>query len=113
MFSVLIIIHVIMCFILILVVLLQTGKGADMGAAFGGASQTLFGSAGPTGFLGKMTTVAAIIFMVTSLTLAWWSSNRKAASLIPALKEEKVNSKSRINKGGEPAKQKEIPPQSR
>jgi len=83
MFSVLVFVHVAMCIILILIVLLQTGKGADIGAAFGGASQTIFGSAGPTSFFGKLTTGAAVIFMITSLTLAWWSSNRKAASVIP------------------------------
>ena len=68
---VIIITHVIVCFALILIVLLQTGKGQDMGAAFGGASQTLFGSAGPATFLNKLTTVAAIIFMLTSLALAF------------------------------------------
>jgi len=59
------------CIILILVILLQAGKGANMGAAFGGSSQTVFGSSGPAGFLGKMTTVVAIIFMLTSLTLSY------------------------------------------
>jgi len=47
---------------MILTVLLQTGKGADMGAAFGGSSQTVFGSSGPGTFLGKMTTFIAIFF---------------------------------------------------
>ena len=113
MFSVLITIHVIMCFILILVVLFQTGKGADMGAAFGGSSQTLFGSAGPTGFLGKLTTIAAVIFMGNSLTGAWWSSNKRAASLIPDAKQARVDDRAGANKSGEPSRQKEIPPQSR
>ncbi|MCD6586574.1 MAG: preprotein translocase subunit SecG [Desulfobacteraceae bacterium] len=64
-------IHVIVCIALILIVLLQTGKGADMGAVFGGAgSQALFGNTGAATFLGKMTTVAAVVFMITSLTLA-------------------------------------------
>jgi len=63
--------HVAVCIILILVILLQAGKGANMGAAFGGASQTVFGSSGPAGFLGKMTTVTAILFMITSLTLSY------------------------------------------
>lgn len=63
--------HVIVCIILILVILLQAGKGANMGAAFGGSSQTVFGSSGPAGFLGKMTTVVAILFMITSLTLSY------------------------------------------
>lgn len=65
------IVHVTVCIALILVVLLQTGKGADMGAAFGGGgSQTLFGSAGPTNILSKGTTIVAIVFMLTSLGLA-------------------------------------------
>ena len=75
----LIIIHVLVCIALIMIVLLQTGKGADMGAAFGGgSSQTLFGSTGASTFLSKATTGAAIIFMVTSLGLAWMSSHRTA-----------------------------------
>ncbi len=73
----LIIIHILVCIALIMIVLLQTGKGADMGAAFGGgSSQTLFGSTGASTFLSKATTGAAILFMVTSLTLAYLSSHR-------------------------------------
>ena len=69
-------IHIIVCVALILIVLLQTGKGADMGAVFGGAgSQTLFGSSGASTFLGKLTTAAAIVFMLTSLTLAYISKS--------------------------------------
>ena len=63
--------HIVVCVILILVILLQAGKGANMGAAFGGSSQTVFGSSGPASFLGKMTTVVAILFMITSLTLSY------------------------------------------
>ena len=74
--AVIIVIHIIVCFALILIVLLQTGKGASMGAAFGGASQTIFGSTGPAGFLGKLTAGAAVIFMLTSLSLAYISSHR-------------------------------------
>jgi preprotein translocase subunit SecG len=65
------IIHVVVCLALIMIVLLQTGKGASMGAAFGGSSQTVFGSGGAATFLTKLTTVAAAIFMVTSLLLAF------------------------------------------
>ncbi len=73
----LIIIHVLVCIALIMIVLLQTGKGADMGAAFGGgSSQTLFGSTGASTFLSKATTGAAIVFMLTSLVLAYLSGNR-------------------------------------
>jgi len=73
---VIIAIHVLVSVALILIVLLQTGKGADMGAAFGGSSQTIFGSAGPAGFLNKLTTVAAVVFMLTSLSLAFLSGQR-------------------------------------
>ncbi len=69
-------IHVIVSIALILIVLLQTGKGADMGAVFGGAgSQALFGTTGAATFLGKMTTVAAVVFMITSLSLAYLSKS--------------------------------------
>ena len=75
------IVHVIVCILLILVVLLQAGKGANMGAVFGGSSQTIFGSSGPGTFLGKMTTAVAVIFMLTSLTLSY-SASRKGSSLM-------------------------------
>jgi preprotein translocase subunit SecG len=81
--TILIIVHVVVCVALIMIVLLQTGKGADMGAAFGGGgSQTLFGSTGASTFLSKATTGAAIIFMLTSLALAYISSHRTADSII-------------------------------
>ena len=80
---VLIIIHVVVSIALILIVLLQTGKGADMGAAFGGgSSQTLFGSTGASTFLSKLTTIAAVVFMLTSLALAYYSSNRASNSIM-------------------------------
>ena len=65
------IVHVIACIVLILVILLQAGKGASMGAAFGGSSQTVFGSSGPTSFLGKLTTGIAVLFMFTSMGLSY------------------------------------------
>ena len=66
-----VVIHVIAAIAIIALVLLQQGKGADAGAAFGsGASQTVFGSAGSGNFLTRSTTIAAIIFFATSLTLA-------------------------------------------
>ena len=72
------VIHVVLCFFLIIVVLLQTGKGADMGAAFGGASQTVFGATGALTLLHKVTTVTAVCFMLTSLLLAWNSAREQA-----------------------------------
>ena len=71
-------IHVVLCLFLIVVVLLQTGKGADMGAAFGGASQTVFGATGAVTILHKVTTVTAVMFMLTSMGLAWHSARAQA-----------------------------------
>lgn len=75
------IIHLFVCFFLILVVLLQTGKGADIAAAFGGTSQTAFGARGAATLLSKLTTGSAIIFMITSFTLAMMS-NRGTRSVV-------------------------------
>jgi len=83
MMPLLIILHVLVSFALILIVLLQTGKGAEMGASFGGGSnQTIFGSRGAATFLSKVTTAAAVAFMLTSLSLAYLSS-RRHASIVP------------------------------
>ncbi len=68
--TVLVIIHILVSFFLIFIVLIQSGKGAELGAAFGGSSQTLFGSRGAATFFSKLTTIAAIVFMLTSLSLA-------------------------------------------
>jgi len=66
------ILHVLVCIFLIGVVLLQRGKGAEIGAVFGGGgSSTVFGSRGAGSFLSKLTTAAAIVFMITSLSLAY------------------------------------------
>lgn len=80
--TVVIIIHVLACVALVLVVLLQAGKGASMGAAFGGSSQTVFGSAGATTFLAKMTTMVALVFMLTSLGLAVFSGKGAPPSVM-------------------------------
>jgi len=73
--AVLVALHVIVCIFLIAVVLLQRGKGAEMGAVFGGgASSTVFGSRGAGNFLTKLTTGSAIIFMLTSVTLSYIST---------------------------------------
>lgn len=79
----LIIFHVLICLALVMIVLLQTGKGADMGAAFGGgSSQTLFGSTGASTFLTKSTTMVAIAFMLTSLGLAYISTSKTGTSIM-------------------------------
>jgi preprotein translocase subunit SecG len=76
------VLHVVSGLSLILIVLLQSGKGATMGAAFGGSSQTVFGSAGAGSFLGKLTTGVAVLFMVTSLSLATISSKKSSSSIV-------------------------------
>jgi preprotein translocase subunit SecG len=78
----LIVVHVTVAIALILIVLLQAGKGAGIGAAFGGASQTVFGPRGPGNFLSKLTTAAAAIFMVTSLVLAIYSAQYVGGSVV-------------------------------
>ena len=75
--------HVAACIFLVAVVLLQHGKGADMGAAFGGgASNTVFGSRGAGNFLTKLTTAVAVLFMCTSLFLSYYAAPPTATDLI-------------------------------
>ena len=77
------ILHVIVSLFLIGVVLLQSGKGAEMGASFGSSgSQSVFGAGGGTSFLSKLTTSAAVIFMLTSLTLAYISGQPSSSSMM-------------------------------
>jgi preprotein translocase subunit SecG len=76
------IVHVVVCLFLVGIVLLQHGKGADIGATFGGSSQSLFGTEGPLPLLNKITTAVAIIFMLTSVTLAYISSQTSSSSVM-------------------------------
>lgn len=82
------VIHLLIALVLIVIVLLQSGKGADIGAAFGGgSSQTVFGGRGAATFLSKLTLAAAVLFMVSSLILTVWSERRGSSSVIT---EERV-----------------------
>ena len=75
--------HILACLALVAVVLLQHGKGADMGAAFGGgASNTVFGARGAGNFLTKLTTGAVVVFMLTSITLSYFSRPSTVSELI-------------------------------
>ncbi|HWP59388.1 MAG TPA: preprotein translocase subunit SecG [Candidatus Acidoferrales bacterium] len=76
------IVHVIVCLALVVIVLLQTGKGADIGAVFGGSSSTIFGSSGAGNFLTRLTTGLAIVFMITSLTLGYFSVKKPTSSVL-------------------------------
>jgi len=89
MWGILIVLHILVSVLMIMIILLQTGKGAEIGAAFGGGySQTLFGSSGPVGFLNKLTTVVAIFFMVTSLLLAVWAGRAPTTPLGSAVPQQ-------------------------
>jgi preprotein translocase subunit SecG len=96
------ILHLLITLGLILIVLLQSGKGADIGAAFGGgSSQTVFGGRGAATFLSKVTSALAILFMLTSLTLTIMASQRGSSSVIGEGRPAPVESAPR--EGGAPA----------
>jgi preprotein translocase subunit SecG len=82
MITVVTIIHIIVSLGLIVIVLLQTGRGADIGAVFGGSSATIFGSSGAGNFLTRLTTGFAIVFMITSLTLGYFSGKKPTSSIL-------------------------------
>jgi len=75
------VIHILVSLGLILVVLLQTGKGAEMGAVFGGSSATIFGSSGAGNFLTRLTSGMAIVFMITSLALGYFAGHRTSSTI--------------------------------
>jgi preprotein translocase subunit SecG len=75
-------VHVFAALILMISVLLQTGKGSGLGAAFGGTSSSVFGARGPAGLIAKVTAVAAVIFMTTSFTLAMAARGGSGSSLL-------------------------------
>jgi preprotein translocase subunit SecG len=81
MITIVTVLHIIACMFLIGVVLLQQGKGADMGAVFGGSSSTIFGSSGAGNFLTRLTTAMAVIFMLTSLTLTYTGARRVTSTV--------------------------------
>ncbi|UCG13198.1 MAG: preprotein translocase subunit SecG, partial [Deltaproteobacteria bacterium] len=83
---VLVVLHLLVCMALIVIVLLQTGKGSEIGAVFGGSSQTLFGSTGGGTFFGKLTTGIAIVFLLTSLILAGRSHRMAGESVMTGVK---------------------------
>jgi preprotein translocase subunit SecG len=87
---ILVLVHIAVCIALILIVLVQKGKGASMGAAFGGSSQTVFGSSGATSFLQKVTVAAAVIFMFTSLGLALISGRGTSSSIMKGVTSSEV-----------------------
>ena len=88
MLTIVTVLHVFATLFLIVVILLQTGKGSAMGSGLGaGSSQTMFGASGAGNFLTKLTTGVAILFMVTSLTLAIMSSSKGSKSVMQGTEE--------------------------
>ncbi len=81
MVSIVVSIHVIVCFAICVIILLQQGKGAEVGAVFGGSSQTVFGASGAGNALTKATWALAIIFFSTSIFLALASARRVTGSI--------------------------------
>lgn len=92
MYTAIIILHVLVSVFLIIVILLQAGKGASIGASFGGSSsQTLFGSSGPATFLSKLTVGCAAIFMITSMYLTYIAASKATGTImkdVPAATKE-------------------------
>ena len=78
-------VHVIVCIFLVIVVLLQSGKGADVAATFSMSSQTAFGPRGAATALSRATSIAVVIFMLTSLTLTVRASKSSGGSLLDKL----------------------------
>lgn len=84
-----VVIHIITCIFLILFVLIQSGKGSDMGSAFGGMSQTYFGSKGGN-ILTKITTTLAIIFMITSIILTVIQHRKTSSTVMEEVKTQQT-----------------------
>jgi preprotein translocase subunit SecG len=81
MVTVVVVIHVTVCISLCIIVLMQRGKGAEVGAVFGGSSQTVFGASGAGGALVRLTAILAAVFFLTSIFLAYTSTRRATGSI--------------------------------
>ena len=110
--TLLVIIHVLICFILIVAVLLQSGKSADLAGAFGGAgSQTVFGPRGAGTLLSKITTICAVLFMVTSLAL-WFLSSKGTKSVINPKEEKQTTQPAAVPETKQKAAEEKAQPQA-
>jgi preprotein translocase subunit SecG len=81
MYTIILALHLFLCFLLIIAVLIQSGKGSSLGEAFGGGQSDVFGPGTPANLMNRVTTVVAILFMVTSLTLAILSTQKNTSSV--------------------------------
>ncbi|HKV54696.1 MAG TPA: preprotein translocase subunit SecG [Candidatus Binataceae bacterium] len=98
-------VHIVICFALVIVVLLQQGKGADVGAVFGGSSSTVFGASGAGNFMTKLTWGFAIVFFSTSILLAIASTHRVTGSIF----EGHVPAPLPVSKGAPPLPSSTLP----
>ena len=91
-YALIVLVHILVCFFIIIVVLLQSGKSGDISAAFGGqGSQTAFGPRGAASALSKATTWSAVLFMVTSISLSVMAAKRGGpSSVLSGLKGQPV-----------------------
>lgn len=89
MYQALMVVHVLVALAIVGLVLLQQGRGADAGAGFGGASNTLFGARGAASFLSRTTAIMATLFFITSLTLAYMAGNtdNKSADIMDSAQQ--------------------------
>ena len=91
MYTLLVVIHVLICFLMVGAILLQSGKGAEIGASFGGSNQTVFGSRGPANCLSKFRVAVAAVFMLTSLLLAILAKEQAFSSTVIDLKKKEAS----------------------
>lgn len=105
------VVHVIVCFFLIAVVLLQSGKSGDLAAAFGGqGSQTAFGPRGAASVLSRATTWSAVIFMVTSITLSIFAARRTGpTSVLSGVKASSTKSQTAVPSAPAPSAPPTVP----
>ena len=107
MYTIVLAIHIFICVLLILAVLMQSGKGSSLGSAFGGGSGDVFGPGAPVNIMNRVTTVIAILFMVTSLILAVMSTQKTTDSVInsvvPQTQEQKAPAQIPAEDGKKPA----------
>jgi len=85
MYGIILTIHIIVCIFLVFLVLVQQGKGAEVGAVFG-SGDAVFGPSGPASMIGKITTVLVVMFFLTSLSLTYLSSKNKQGSIMEEVK---------------------------
>ena len=98
-------IHVLVCLFLMLVILLQAGKGGGMGALGSGATQQVFGGRGASSFLERLTTATAVVFMLTAVTLSYINSQSESDKLAKLSAKKKNDEKSAKKKAEDALKQ--------